>query len=274
MMLLIKEIVTKIPFFIKIYIFWSRVYILWNIKIIPLIKSNRRRTYLNKTFFDRKVISKRKGPVVLVSRDIAFTFPLSYAYLAGYLKEKGIDVVILFKDTSQEILVKKIMKLRPILVGFGNLYPELEEITSIIEKLNKAERDFPIVIGGQMFSPIPEFAMKLTGADYGVIGEGEIILYKLVKALQKNTDVSKIGGLVARNKNEVTINDGGEYINDLSKLPKIPYELFDVDKWLLVGRWFTQFRPEQPHWRFNDRVINVHGGRGCPFKCNFCYHHN
>ncbi|MFA5933007.1 MAG: radical SAM protein [Microgenomates group bacterium] len=235
---------------------------------------DKKKEYLSKTFFDRKSVSKKKGPVVLVSRDIAFTFPLSYAYLAGYLKEKGVDVVILFKNIGQDELVKKIKKLHPILVGFGNLYPELEEISSIIYKLNQSGRDFPIVIGGQMFSPIPEFAMKLTGADYGVIGEGEIILYKLVKALQKNSDLSKIKGLVIRDKDKITINDGGEYIDDLSKLPKIPYELFDVDKWLLIGRWFTQFRPEQPHWRFDDRVINVHGGRGCPFKCNFCYHHN
>lgn len=274
MMRFIKSFVTKIPFSIRLYILWRKSYILWNTKIIPVINSDKGKEYLNETFFDRKVLSKRKGPVVLVSRDIAFTFPLSYAYLAGYLKEKGINVVILFKDTSQEKLVKKIMNLHPILVGFGNLYPELEEIKSIIYKLNRAGRNFPIVIGGQMFSPIPDFAMKLTGADYGVIGEGEIVLYQLVRALQKNTDVSKIGGLVIRNKDEIMKKDGGKFIEDLSKLPKIPYELFDIDKWLLIGRWFTQFRPEQPHWRFNDRVVNVHGGRGCPFRCNFCYHHN
>lgn len=270
----LKLFVAKIPLTIKLYILWSKFYIFWDNKIAPILNSNERKKFLNKAFFDRKKIIKRKGPVVLVSRSIAFTFPLSYAYLAGYLKEKGIDVVIVFKDINQNELVKKIINLKPILVGFGNLYPELEEIKNIIYKLNKVQRDFPIVIGGQMFSPIPEFALRLTGADFGVIGEGEIILYKLVKALQNNTDLSKIGGLVIRNKEQVIVNEGGQYIEDLSKLPKIPYELFDVNKWLQIGRWYTQNRPEQPHWRFDDRVINVHGGRGCPFNCNFCYHHN
>lgn len=269
-----KRAIAKLPFSIKLYTLWSKFYIVWNNKVIRVINSHQVKKYLNKTFYDRKTISKRNGPVVLVSREIAFTFPLSYAYLAGYLKSKGINVVILFKDISQKELVKKIMNLKPILVGFGNLYPELEEIKNIIYKLNKAGRDFPIVIGGQMFSPIPDFVMKLTGADFGVIGEGEIKLYKLIKALQNNTDVSKIGGLAVRNKEIVTIKQGGEFIADLSKLPKIPYELFDVDKWLKIGRWYTQNRPEQPHWRFDDRVINVHGGRGCPFECNFCYHHD
>lgn len=274
MRLLSKNTVAKIPLSIEFYIFLSRLRILWSNYISPSINNSKGKRSLNITFFDRKKISKRKGPVVLVSREIAFTFPLSYAYLAGYLKEKGINVVILFKDVSQKELIKKIIKLKPILVGFGNLYPELEEIKNIIYKLNKAERDFPIVIGGQMFSPIPEFALKLTGADFGVVGEGEIILHQLVKALKNNSDFSKIGGLVIRDKKTVTINKGGKYIEDLSKLPKIPYELFDVKEWLQIGRWYTQYRPEQPHWRFSDRVINVHGGRGCLFKCNFCYHHN
>lgn len=270
----IKRTISKIPLSIEAYVFFSKLYFLWNSRIFPILNYSKGKKYLNKTFYDKKKISKRKGPVVLVSREIAFTFPLSYAYLAGYLKEKGVNVVILFKNISRKELVKKIINLNPVLVGFGNLYPELEEIKDIIYDLNKAGRDFPIVIGGQMFSPIPEFAMKLTGADFGVIGEGEIILYKLIRALQENSGVSKIGGLVIRDKETVTINEGGEYIEDLSKLPKIPYDLFDVDKWLPIGRWYTQYRPEQPHWRFNDRVINIHGGRGCPFKCNFCYHHN
>ena len=270
----IKLAITRIPLSIKLYVFWSKLYTIWSNRIIPVINYNRKNKYLKTIFFDRKKISRRKGPVILVSRDIAFTFPLSYAYLAGYLKEKGVDVVILFKDIPQRELVKKIINLKPILVGFGNLYPELEEIKNIIYKLNQAGRDFPIVLGGQMFSPIPEFALKLTGADFGVIGEGEIILYQLVKALQNNTNVGKIGGLAIRDKEIITINEGGKYIDDLSKLPRIPYELFDTDKWLQIGRWYTQNRPEQPHWRFNDKVINVHGGRGCPFKCNFCYHHN
>ena len=126
----------------------------------------------------------RKGPVVLVSRELGFTFPLSYAYLSGYLKQMGEDVRILFRNCEHQTLVKKIMALNPLLVGFGNLYPELEEIRCIIKQMRKAGCQFPIVIGGQMFSPIPEFALRVTDADLGVSGEGEIILYQLVKALR------------------------------------------------------------------------------------------
>jgi radical SAM superfamily enzyme YgiQ (UPF0313 family) len=65
----------------------------------------------------------------------------------------------------------------------------------------------------------------------------------------------------------------GDLIEDLSELPKIPYDVFPLNEWLDIGRWYTRHFL-QPHWRFADRVITVHGGRGCPFNCNFCYHHS
>lgn len=224
---------------------------------------------------DGTIQSKYKaGPVVLVSRDIAFTFPLSYAYLAGYLREQGEDVRILFRGGNPHELVSQIMKLKPVIVGFGNLYPELEEISYLIKLLNIAGRQFPIVIGGQMVSPTPEFAVTITGADYGVVGEGEIILYQLVKSLRSGQDAGTVRGLVIRKKGKDILNTGpGEFIDDLSKLPAVPYDLFPEDKWLNIGRWYAKNRP-QPQWHEEDRVINVHGGRGCPFRCNFCYHHS
>lgn len=220
-----------------------------------------------------KSFQHKDGPVVLVSRPIAFTFPLSYAYLAGYLLQHGEDVKIIFRKPDLNALVKQIMDLNPVLVGFGNLYPELREISHLIGLLNRAGRRFPIVIGGQMVSPIPEFAVKVTGADFAIIGEGEIILHQLVRALREGKDPSNIKGLAIRQGDQVSLTGSGPFIEDLSKLPPVPYELFPEAEWLQIGRWYSTNFP-QPHWRFKDRAINVHGGRGCPFKCNFCYHHS
>jgi radical SAM superfamily enzyme YgiQ (UPF0313 family)/ubiquinone/menaquinone biosynthesis C-methylase UbiE len=219
-------------------------------------------------------LNRGAGPVVLVSRAIAFTFPLSYAYLAGQLRAQGEDVRVLFKDIPAQALVKQIMDLNPLIVGFGNLYPELAETRGLIQMLDDAGRKFPIVIGGQMVSPTPEFAVKVTRADYGVIGEGELILGELVKRLRNGTDPSDIKGLVVRRGNEVKSNGPGAFIENLStSLPTIPYDLFPTDQWLPIGAWYARHLPV-PHWKVDDRVINVHGGRGCPYTCNFCYHHS
>ena len=104
-----------------------------------------------------------KGPVVLVSRKIQYTFPLSYAYLAGYLREMGENVQILFRPPSSQfgVFVKQIIDMNPVLVGFGSLYPELPEIRKLIRMLDNAGRQFPIVIGGQWLHPYRDLLLKL-----------------------------------------------------------------------------------------------------------------
>jgi len=216
------------------------------------------------------------GPIVLVSKNISFTFPFGYAYLAGYLIQQGEkNVKILFKPEDPlryKSFIKEIMSLKPVLVGFGSLYPDLYSIRELITILNKEKRDFPIVIGGQMVTPTPEFAMEITKADYGVIGEGEITLYKLVSTLREQKSPFEIKGLAIREGKNITLTGKEEYIEDMSKLPPVPYDLIPSKKWLNIGRYYVN--KAQPHWRFNDRVVAIHGGRGCPFRCNFCYHHS
>lgn len=219
--------------------------------------------------------ANKKGPVVLIPSDISYVFPSGYGYLAGYLIEHGENVKILVRPKNPadfKNLVKQIIDLKPLLVGLGSLYHDLYPIKEIIPLLNQAGRDFPVVLGGQMVSPTPEFAVEITGADIGVIGEGEIILYKLVQALRQDADLFKTGGLVLNHDGRQTLTGPGEIIENLSKLPKIPYDLFPSTEWLNVGRMYLSM--PQPHNQFADRTVTVHGGRGCPFRCNFCYHHS
>jgi len=215
------------------------------------------------------------GPIVLVSKDIAYAFPFGIAYLAGYLRQKGEDVRVLFRPDNPahyRDFVRRVVALKPLLVGFGSLYPDLYEVRELVRILYEERRSFPVVIGGQMVSPTPEFAVEITGADYGAIGEGEIIFYELVNALRERRDPSDVKGLAIRDGKLVKLTGPGEFIDDLSKLPPVPYDLFPAEKWLPIGRYYVGMA--QPHWRYNDRVISIHGGRGCPYKCNFCYHHS
>jgi len=215
------------------------------------------------------------GPMVLIAKDILFAFPFSYAYLAGYLiqqGEKNVKILFIPQRSLYKNFVKEIIALNPVLVGFGSLYPDLYAVRELIKLLKEEKCNFPIVIGGQMVTPTPEFAVEITEADYGVIGEGEITLYKLVSALRKQEIPLSVKGLVIRDGEKITLTGPEEYIEDLSKLPPIPYNLFPAEKWLHIGRFYAS--KAQPHWHFNDRVVAIHGGRGCPFNCNFCYHHS
>lgn len=219
--------------------------------------------------------SNKNGPVILISKDILYTFPFGYAYLAGYLVERDEDVQVLYqprKKVDFREFARKLISLKPLLVCFGTLYPDLYTVRELIKCLNEEDRDFPVVIGGQMVTPTPEFAMEITGADIGVIGEGEIILYDVVRTLRENQDINKVKGIIIKRGNEMMLTEQGDFIKDMSNLPTVPYHLFPADKWLNIGQFYISYR--QPHWRYNDRVVPIHGGRGCPFRCNFCYHHS
>jgi radical SAM superfamily enzyme YgiQ (UPF0313 family) len=219
------------------------------------------------------------GPVILVSKEIMYTFPFGYAYLAGYLQSKNEQVLVefrpeneaLFREFARELIAKK-----PLLVGFGTIYPDLYITKEIITILDELGRDFPVVVGGQMVTPTPEFAVQITGADFGVIGEGEIILHELVTALRNGGDTSKVKGLVINDGHEIISTGPGDYIVDLAELPPIPYELFPEDRWLNIGKFYAGYADFYfaPMYKFDDRIVPIHGGRGCPYTCNFCYHHS
>lgn len=216
------------------------------------------------------------GRIIVANDPPSYTFPLGVGYIIGYLKAQGEDASLVFWPSSPYFyrdFARRLIASKPLVVGLGGLYSNLRQVREIIHHLNEEGRNFPIVIGGQMVTPTPEFALEITGADIGVIGEGEIIFHNLVTALRERRDPSTVKGLVVRGDDTFVRTGDGPIIEDLSQLPRIPFEDFsDEDTWLHTGRLYS--RLTQAQWRFSDRVVPVHAARGCPYKCNFCYHHS
>jgi len=215
--------------------------------------------------------------VILISKRINYTFPFGFAYLAGHLKANGYDVEVLFMPESPAFyadFAQRIIKKDPLLVGIGSIYPDLYFTRDFIPHLDAAKRSFPVVIGGQMVTPIPEFALDITGADVAVIGEGERILVDILDAVLGRKEMSQVQGIVFK-KNGAFVHTGpGECFEDIDRLPNIPYELFPTENWLRIGKFYTSYADSflAPMYFYSDKIVPVHGGRGCPYRCNFCYH--
>jgi radical SAM superfamily enzyme YgiQ (UPF0313 family) len=75
---------------------------------------------------------------------------------------------------------------------------------ALCRSLRRASR-CSIVLGGSGFSLFPEHLLELTGADFGICGEGEASLPALLAARENNADWRAIPGLVFRNGNGVII---------------------------------------------------------------------
>lgn len=98
------------------------------------------------------------------------------------------------------------------------------------------------------------------GADFIVLGEGEITLLELVKALDRSTtDLSAIPGL-AYQQGEAVVKTGKRAV--IKELDALPYPAWDL----------VDLAPYRAMWLKSSGYFSMNMGttRGCPFKCNWC----
>ena len=98
------------------------------------------------------------------------------------------------------------------------------------------------------------------GADFVMLGEGEITLRELLYAYKKGfSGLEQVGGIAFEKDGEVIKTAGREILRDLDQLPLPAWDLLDLS-------------PYKKAWQKSAGYfsINVNTTRGCPFKCNWC----
>ena len=196
------------------------------------------------------------------------SFSLGIAYLASVLRGKGCDVSIYSQDVyhlPEEHLITYLKTNHFDLVGVGVIggYYQYRKLLKISQAINSIpNRRFFYVIGGHGPSPEPEFFLRRTGADAVVIGEGEVVMGNLVDTLGSGGNLSGVKGLAYWDGDKVRVNDRERLIEDVNSIPFPAWDLFPMD-------YYTMMRA--PQIRLTERSQMVFTGRGCPFKCNFCY---
>ena len=219
---------------------------------------------------------KKQCDVVFISVENASPHAFSMPSLEAYLSKIGIKAEILYPNVvgdSLESLVRKILELRPSVIGIGGLFNDRFIIKDIIEALNPYRNNFKIVVGGNVVTPIPEFMINKLSADIAVVGEGEIIFSKLVKKILGNGDFSKIGGMVFKDGDNVISTGPGEYVEDLNELPPLNYEKIPMEYFVEVYKFYKDMA-RNTLYTPSTRIGAVLTGRGCTYRCNFCYHFN
>lgn len=195
------------------------------------------------------------------------TFPLSLGYIAGILKKEGYDVKIYNQDMHhypEKHLTAYLDKNYFDVIGVSIVagYYQYRKLLKISDAINKSNQRPFFVMGGHGPTPEPEFFLKKTSADAIVMGEGEITVIELLKALTDRRPLFKIKGIAFRDGDKVVINEKRPLIENIDTIPFPAYELFPVDYYKLK---------RVSHVSNADFVMDLLSGRGCTFKCNFCY---
>ena len=110
----------------------------------------------------------------------------------------------------------------------------------------------PVVLGGSGFSLFPRQLLELSGADYGICGEGESVFVSLLDALNNGRGFSGIPGLVHRENGNVVINPPA-----VSPGPKA---LEDSDRPAPIAEYYLRA----------SGMMNVQTQRGCACHCCYC----
>ncbi|MFA6217284.1 MAG: radical SAM protein [Candidatus Omnitrophota bacterium] len=194
-------------------------------------------------------------------------FPQGLAYIAAVLSQNGHEVEIYNQDIShypEEHLKEYLKKNHFDVVGVSVIagyyqYRKLLKISRVIRELRK--RPF-FVIGGHGPTPEPEYFLLKTQADAVVMGEGEITVIELLNALKNKTSFSNVLGIAFREGQKVVINPRRALIENIDSIPFPAFNLFPIDHYRLL---------RMPHALNSDFAMPVLSGRGCNFKCNFCY---
>lgn len=194
-------------------------------------------------------------------------FPIGLAYITAVLRDEGMDVHIYNQDAhhwSDEHLTKHLDNNNYDIVGYSTIggYYQYKKLLSISEAINRSKNRPLYILGGHGPTPEPEYFLKKTAADIIVMGEGEETIKELLPIISSNGSYKDVKGIAYREGKKIYINERRPEIQDLDTIPWPAYEMFPIDYYRLL---------RMPHCSSSDFVMPILSGRGCPFKCNFCY---
>ena len=213
-----------------------------------------------------KNVDKKLNSIFLISLGYSYgvTFDksscyvqLGLLYLGTVLKQKGYKVSLLYSDYPDvEEIIEQIKSRHVAIAGF---YTTTENIYRSLKCAGMLKERFPdliIMMGGPHASVMDKHILETYNhIDIIARGEGENTVIQLAEYYFEGKNAPEhIKGISYRKNNEFCQNSDSPFIDSLDNLP-VP------DRDLL----------EEPLRSFDIKFPRIITGRGCPFKCTFCY---
>ena len=203
-------------------------------------------------------------PVMPRMASFTFTFQVGIAYISSALKASGRNLFTLNLDLDStgnpyELLKKEIINNKIDVVMTGGVNSQYRNLKRIIDTAKKATPNIVTVVGGIIVTADPSGAMEaLKTADYGIVGEGEISINALAYALETDSAMSDVEGVVFRQDGQWMVNGDSPAVSDLGILPYPDYEGFEYRKYLDIAKG-------------QEKRAFINTSRSCVNKCSFCF---
>jgi len=195
--------------------------------------------------------------------------PLGALYAAAYLRSRGHEVALFdsMLASGEEEWAVDVARWRP---RFAVLYEDSFNYLSKMCLLRMRQAAFTmmaaarragctvIVSGSDATDHLDDYFDH--GADYILIGEGEVTLAELIDALtEQGRTPDEIAGLAFRDQRGVVRTPPRDFLRRLDLLPFPAWDLIDVPRYREI--WLRR------HGYFSMNLVTT---RGCPYHCNWC----
>ena len=168
-----------------------------------------------------------------------------HGYTVGYLDcaERGV---------RRDQIIGKIREAAPRMVGFSIDTDNLFSAGNMSRTLKREfGDDLKIIFGGPASQGQPDEIMRRSAADVLVIGEGEYTAREVADSLLRGAGpLGEVEGICYRDGDGLVYTKARQPIDDLDALP------------------FPDYRFLANPLDYKPAIIS---GRGCPFKCTFCF---
>jgi len=191
--------------------------------------------------------------------------PLGVCYVATAAAEAGHDVTVLDLCFSSDVagdVAAAVDAERPDAIGISlrnvdncaypdtvTYLPHYREVVAACRAASAA----PLVLGGSAFTTMPAHYLRALEVPYGIVGEGEVAIVRLLDRLAAGAELRDLGGLAVWDAptGRVTIAP--------------PAWLSALDRICADRRWID-------NRRYFERggMGNLQTKRGCHYKCTYC----
>lgn len=195
----------------------------------------------------------------VVDEEFCLAPPIILAYVAAILEKSGHRVILIDANAlrlTKEKTLEILKKFRPDIVGFRAdtyWFHRVREWAGYF----KDNLQVKIIVGGINITLYPAESLSYGCFDYGIAGEANASLPKLLSALEAKSSLKDIPGVAYRENGTVVCNPPAE-------------NAIAFDDYPLPARHLL---PNELYYSFTSQLKNftiMITSTGCPFKCSFC----
>lgn len=196
--------------------------------------------------------------------------PVGLAFVVTALKRAGIAFDLIDMDIEALDLagLENILRQeRYDAVGMGCIVTGLRTVRDIAALAKRHNPSCVVFAGNSVATSIPSLLLENTEVDIAVMGEGDVTVVELVRALEGGADLGQVAGLAFLRAGQVQRTTERALIKKLDDIGYPDWTLFDLEKYnqyALVN--VNQLSKEK------TRSFPLSTARGCPYSCSFCYH--